>query len=83
MDVVQEAVGIVAEAAHSQSVNQRREKDSDRIVPVEKARNGNLSRLYRYWPRTPSRIEGGEHHRQRKAKTLRCEHVAPLGGFGF
>src|SRR5580692_7111948 len=78
MDIVQEAVGVVAEAAHGESVNQRGEKNSDRVVPVEKLEAVALHAFIRIGPRPPT-DRSGEHHRQRKAKTLRCEHLAPLG----
>src|ERR1700751_3397494 len=36
MNIVQEAVRVVAEATYGQCIDQRREKNSDRVVPIEK-----------------------------------------------
>src|ERR1700720_2915376 len=78
MNVVQEAVGVITDATQGQSVDQRREKNSDRIVPVEKLKAVPLHAFICIGPGSPA-DRGGKHHRQCKAKTLRCEHVAPLG----
>src|ERR1700758_73235 len=76
MDVVQKAVGVASGAAHCQREDQRRNKYSDGVVPVEKLEAVPFHAFIGIGPGSPA-DRGGEHHHQREAKTLRCEHVAP------
>ena len=76
MDVIEEAVGIVAGAAHGEREDERDKEDTDCIVPVEEFEAVILDTLEGVGPGPPT-DGAGDHHQKSNLQSTRCEHGPP------
>ena len=68
----------MAAAPHGQSKNERDQKNTNRIIPVEKFKPVILHAFEGVGPGSPTDC-GGNHHDQGNAERIRCEHAVSVG----
>src|SRR5579864_4843940 len=77
MNVVEETVGVIRRAPHSEGEYEGNKEDAHRVVPIKKLEAIILNALISVGPRTPA-DSARDHHDQRNVQTMRSKHYFSL-----